>query len=226
MERKNLREYALIALVITLMFFLIGLVFGGFIQLNYADDTSEKLSEIRMEFRDVELAFLLQNMNSSIACDYYRNKLEEVNEKIKSIKPTIIKLERDLKVDTDKYRKLKRRFMAARLEYWMLLEAVDQKCPTNKTTILYFYKTKEKCRSCTKQGHVLSYIEKKHDEIEVVPVDRDEDLILIDTLQESYNISKVPALLLDRNKVMRGFTSKEKIYDYICKTKGNNRTYC
>lgn len=226
MDRKDLKEYALIALIITLVFFIIVLLSGEIIHVDYYRDVNEKVSDIRLDFQDIELALFLGNMDDSVSCQYYSKKLENVDETLKEIKPTVLKLERDMKTNLEEYKELKRKFIAIRLKYWLVSELMKSECGANYTTVLYFYKTEERCKECTRQGHVLSYLENKHDYFEVVPVDKDEDLILIRALREAYNITKVPTLLIDRKVVMRGLTSKEEIYNYTCKKYNNSKEIC
>lgn len=216
MDGKNLKEYALEALVITLIVFIVGLMLGRFFQVNYAQEVSEKISDVEMDYQDMQLALLMEGLNNSVSCKYYAKKMNEVKKKIESMKPTIVKLEKDLKIDTKEYRELKKKFMAVRLKYWLLSESLKDKCNKKFVNILYFYKTEEECTACTKQGHVLSYMSDKYDFIEVVPIDKDEDLILIKSLKEAYNITKVPSLVIDRKIVEKGYTPKEEILNYAC----------
>lgn len=226
MDRKNLREIALIAVVITLCVLLVAIIMGKVLQADYAQDVNEKVSELDTEFQDLRLALYLEDINKSVSCRYYKEKLKDVKEKITGMRPVLTKLEKDLKIDTEQYQKLKRRFMAIRLNHWLLSESVREKCGTEHISILYFYTTEEPCGACEQQGHLLSYLRKNYDSIKVTPIDMDENLILINVLKEVYNINVAPSLLIDKEKVMRGYTSKEKIFEYACQKYNNTKPYC
>ncbi len=228
MEKSKLMKYNIIALVLAASFFLAGILVGTMVQTQSISSSEKVLSNVETKFNDIETSMILLNMKSDIACGYYDTKLKEIDNQLTSLTPVIVKMEKDLSLKDQSYKALKTKFINLRLKYWILNEKDREMCNPNKTTVLYFYTTKEVCSDCEQQGTILSYVVDtvgKRNFV-VAPVDMNEHILLLDIIKETYNITKAPALLIDNSVVYKGLIQKEQLYNYVCNVKNLTLDVC
>jgi len=206
--------------------FLVGVLIGSSLQKSYIADAEKTLYYIQSQFEDLESAMYLPYSNKDLTCKYLAIKLQDVDESLERLQPSIVKMERDLNVNSEMYRMLKTRFISTRLKYWLLSEQLRSSCNQNVTTVLFFYTTKNRCDDCITQGYILSHVQSKvgKENFYVSAVDIDEDLVLIKTITLAYNISDVPAIIIDGSTVKKGLVNESVLMDYVCSKISCNST--
>jgi len=211
-------KVAIMSFILAVFMFLVGVLIGSSLQRSYIADAEKTLYYIQSQFEDLESAMYLPYSNKDLTCKYLAIKLQDVDKSLERLQPSIVKMERDLNVNSEMYRMLKTRFISTRLKYWLLSEQLRSSCNPNTTTALFFYTTKDKCDDCTTQGYILSHVQSKvgKENFYVSAVDVNEDLVLIKTITLAYNISDVPAVIIDGSTVKKGLVNESVLIDYIC----------
>ncbi|HLC62761.1 MAG TPA: hypothetical protein VJJ21_00405 [Candidatus Nanoarchaeia archaeon] len=217
--RKISREKYIIAFVITALIFSSGL-FLGLILTKERISQSEKTNNIQQQSYDsIQLQYLiLKNLEKEDNCPAAIKTLES---NIFELDNSRLKLEsyieKSLNENSQDFILLKRGYVLSEVRYWLLVKEAEKICKNNFVSILYFYSNKD-CPDCGSQGMILTYIKDKFGEkVLIFALDSDfkENEPLIGVLEQTYNVTQTPALIIDGEK-FQGMTQKEIILSKIC----------
>lgn len=216
--REMKKSRYLIAFFLSLCIFIIGVLIGVVISGERASYLEEINTIQRLGYDSLQL----QSLYLTSALDVENNCLaalstldENVNNLVKAGGELTSFLEQ-VGMDENKVLLIKREYILAQIRYWLLAERVKEECDIDTVSILYFY-SNEECADCSAQGLILTYL--KHnlkDKLLVFSFDSDfSDEPMIGILKRTYNITKVPSLVIGETKY-EGLIKRDNILDVIC----------
>ena len=207
----------LLAVLSSLLLYVVGVFTGAFI-LEYADSkNSEELGTLQEEIRgytqdleSIELEQLyLASGQGELGCKFIISSLNRVQSDLGYFWD---RLPRKLEVfesenPTDEgYESLKRQYMAVSLKAWLLSLSVREKCGRDITPVLYFYS--RDCESCIEQGSVLDQA-RVPGNVLVYTIDLNLDSEAVSMVKEAYGIESAPALIIGDKSYQGLITYKE-----------------
>lgn len=213
--RINVRRH-ITTLILTACIFIIGLLLGLLItsaRISYIQNIGK---EQRLEYDSLQLQYLyiselLQEQN----CPALLKALEE---NINALEKTRVKLEEFIGAgrQNEDYLILKREYSLAELRYWLLAKQTKEICKKESVSVLYFYSNDEECPDCETQGLILTALKDElKDKLLIFSLDANFEEPLIAILKESYNITELPAIIIE-NKKLDGFIKKDELKKEIC----------
>jgi len=94
----------------------------------------------------------------------------------------------------------------------MYIRKLREECNYTATTILFFYTSINKCEDCIAQGIVLNQLKKKDPEKYMIfAIDADSKLGIVGTLKTYFNVTKVPALVINEKQKLEGFVLRQEL---------------
>jgi len=205
-DRKKfiLRRY-LVALILTILIFLIGVMLGGGIANIKIGKLAKLEREMKTRIMDLELQFLLAEEQP---CS---SELPGLAEELYQIGGKLNYMERQKGMDDPDVLELKKYYSLLQIRHWLFLKMVKERCKRDLHLILYFYSNEpKKCDRCGDQGIILSYLRKKYPNVRVYSFDVGLDSGAIKTLMKNFDIEVVPTVVVD-GKVLHGFQKKEEL---------------
>ncbi len=214
--RKITKRLYLVAGIITLVIFLLGIILGIFIEGERVVYIEDKNREQKINFDSLQLQYLyLSTLGEKEDCLAFSAILKNYIEDTEKVR---FRLEGYLKkssVHTEEFELLKRSYVISQLNYWILSRKTKDLCDTDFVTVLYFYSND--CRDCENQGYILEYLKKVFsDKLLIFSLDAgfgEEPIISV--LTNRYNITETPTIILNDKKFV-GFTEKGILLDNIC----------
>ncbi len=215
-----MREFSknkyLIALIITLAVFIIGILIGTLVTEKRTKFLELSSREQKIDFDSLQLQYLYLTTLSD-RCPAVNKALEE---SINRLEQTRIKLENYLSQSFTSnnidFSLIKREYMLAEMRYWLLALQTKKLCKGDSVSLLFFY-SNNNCDDCGSQGLILTYLKDKfRDKLLIFSFDSDftqEPMLTI--FKGSYNIKDVPTVIIE-DKKFEGLTSKEKLIEVIC----------
>ncbi len=205
----------LIVFVITTSIFLIGVFLGLYLSKLRISGMESKMDDFEKNMNSFEISLLIEDAlrNKTLSCKFLDSKLGETRQQLYELGKKAIEYEE--KPYTKDYGILKEQYNFVRAKYWLMLEKYKRWCNNNYTTILYFYKTKEPCQECRDQGVVLSYISQKHPDVFVVPLDKDENITIVNIIKEAFDINSAPTLIINSSRKIVGFVSENELNEIL-----------
>lgn len=221
LQRKSANKSRyLIALVITLLVFFLGVSLTLLVT-NYRADVLTNTNRLqKLDYDSLQLQYLyLDALKDSKNCKAANKALEE---NINNLDKTRIRLEGYIEgtyngKDED-LSLLKREYSLAQIRYLLLARQTEKVCPRDSISVLYFY-SNNKCDDCGAQGTILTYLKSQfEDKLLIFSFDADFDKEpLVPIIKEAFNVTLTPTLIIDDQK-FEGLQRKEKILSRICPT--------
>lgn len=191
---------------ITALIFILGILVGNYIAHSRLGELEKAQEELTAQMMGLGLkdALLKYGDVCSLTWQEIWKEKVEMGEKIE-------KLEARLGKDNSDVLRQKEIYELIEIRTWLLLKEIKEKCNEDLEIILYFYTNdkddpKGSWRQCEMQGYVLDALYQRYpDKVNIFAFDINTKNPATDILQQLYNITKVPSLVI-----------KEKLYtEYI-----------
>jgi hypothetical protein len=207
------RQDHIIVLIISSLLFITGVFIGVSLSRDKMSEVEQKVAIFQDDINALELSTLINSAlnNETISCNFLKFKLNETQEQLRSLGSKAVDYETDAKIKDDSYTLLKKQYNSLRAQYWLMLEKLKNQCSNNYTTILFFYKTLTPCDDCTDQGVILSHIESLNSQVYVVPIDADEDILIVRTLKEAYEVNSTPTIIINASNKITGLITEQEL---------------
>ena len=218
-KRKISVKRHIIAVVLSILIFLIGISLGSFLNQERADILKDNMDINKLDFDSLQVQYLFLNsilekekncIASATILEENVNILETLGGKLGNY------IQSQVLTDEEEFKSLKREYTLAELRYWLFAKKVKEACNSDIQLILYFY-SDATCESCSTQGVVLSYLKGIFkDNLLNFALDSEftqEPMIKI--LKNTYDITKSPTLIIN-DKKYEGFYSKEELLNILC----------
>jgi len=214
----NQKHFFLYALLLTLIVFNLGIFMGYMLE-------SSRVSKINALSVDSEMELLDQmiqkNAISLLGLDC-RSMIEEnakFGDKIFEEAKQISKYEEANKISTEIITQHKR-FDLLRALFWMNSIEIKQKCNSDYHNVIYLYKyNNPSIEQKSKQAffsNILSEIkEKQGSKMMLIPISADNNITSVNILVKKYNISELPAVLIDEKVLLTEITNSSEIEKYL-----------
>ncbi len=217
MVRPNIRKLRyLIALIITVIVFLIG-IFIGYTLTNSRIKFSENISnEQRLEFDSLQLQYLY--MTEFLEEENCPAALKTLDENLKNLELARERLEKFLESDDEEeLKRVKRDYILAEIRYWLLSKRSKEICPEDDTVlILYFYSSRD-CDDCEIQGAILSSLKDElKEKLLIFSIDSTfTEEPMVNILLEFYNFNSTPVMVVNSLPI-KEFIKKVELKEIIC----------
>ena len=215
MRELKARRY-IIAFVLTIAIFSIGILLGVIVSTQRETAISKANAMQKLDYDSLQLQYLFltastldKNCNAMLsALEHSTSQLESSREKLESY------------IDENDfwdYDALKKDYMLAEIRYWLFAKKANEICKRNNAAVLYFYSNEEdSCRDCNAQGLILTYLKEIFgDKLLIFSIDGDYSEQMIGILRGNYNVTEYPTIVINED-VYVGLQDKEDLYNLIC----------
>lgn len=217
-KKKISTGFYLITLMITAIIFISGIYFGSFLNKMKVSELQNMVSDLEEKRTEQELNLLLANYLPNRSCDIMNYEAEEMIPQINELARKVTFYEETKKFEEKDYEETKRNYMINLIKYWLYLENLKTNCDLNITTLIYFYSNRN-CELCKDQGIILDYMKNKHkNDLMIFALDTDVNLNSIKMIMRSYNITKLPSIVID-GQLYQGFVDKETMENIFNQTR-------
>jgi len=212
------RDKYIIAGIITLGIFLLGLFLGLAIEgkrVNYIESLSR---EQNLAFSSLQLQYaFIDQLSQEKNCIAVQKTFEDNINNLESTRIRLENFDRDATLNKAELDILKNEYILAQIRYWLLAERTKKLCGTDIVTVLYFFSDEKECPDCEEQAFVLTYLKKKFkDKLLIFSFDsKFEAEPMVAILKKTYNVKSYPALVIE-GKLASGFYEKDSLLKEIC----------
>lgn len=216
-----MREISKYRYFLAALFTLIIFVTGALTSNLLDDYRSSKLqAELQEDLTEVESNQLqLDYLRShDLSCDTLDTGLTSI---VKSYNDRLGRIQefRDRSlIKSERFSNLRRRYIISGIRYWIFAQELKERCSFSPNTALFFTKSLENqsCEACARQGRQLSLLKKEYDsEFLVFPVPLTVDDGMVEILRDRYNVTDVPATVVNGETALRGYRSREEVETYF-----------
>ena len=214
----NQKVVFLQALIVTFIFFNLGIFFGYMLESDRINKINDFYSRSEMDLLDQRIqkeAFDIVSLDCNRAIQANIDFADKIFEEALLIQrfESANKLSKDVILQH-------KRFDMLRTLFWINSIKIKEKCNAKYHNVVYFYKFNEPTIEQKAKQAVFSNLleelkQEKGSEIMLIPIAADNEIISIDLLVNRYSIENLPTILIDEKIKIEEVTSKEDIAKYL-----------
>lgn len=218
-ERKISFDKYILAGLITLLIFSLGLALGMVVDDMRKDSTMQANKEQEINYQSLQLqyAFLTNLPNATDSCPTLKVALDKSVSELGESLDTFEDFKENTRINVKDYNLIGRKYLLDNINYWFFAEKAKDLCDINMVSILYFYSLKD-CPVCPDQGVILTYFKKIFDErllVFPINVDMEKEEPFIKIMRSRYNITNYPSVVVHEKK-HEGVVQKAEMSKLIC----------
>lgn len=212
------RNVFFIAGVLTLIVFVAGILFGMWLDEMRLQKVKEQLSEIDILWNDARLQNLYYQTftNQSQFCESEIEANLEYNNRIYQEGLRIEKYEEVNKFEPSIVLE-KKRYALLQFQFWMNSISLKKKCNADYSTLVHLYSSNESVALDQKlQSVVLLDLKNKCGRsLMLIPMPSDLNIIAIDLIKKNYNITTMPAIIINETVSLQGLQTSDELEKYV-----------
>lgn len=220
--RTYSRKRYLLALMITCLIFVFGMMLGLVIEGERTGYLEEFYIRQGLEYQSLQMQYqFIDQLGQERNCDAMSTTFNLAVENLEDARQRLESFNQDATVNKGEFDVLKREYILAELRYWLLAKKTKVLCDMELSTILYFYSTEDACPDCDEQAFVLTYLKDRFkDRLLNFALDGEYDEEpMITILRETYDINAFPTIVVNDVRY-EGFTDMDTILKEICQNYG------
>ncbi len=225
--RKIKKSRYLIAFLLTAAVFTIGILIGLLINTERTSflERENKLQRLDYDSIQLQYLYLTNTLKKDQDCLSATKALEKQISDLGVLGNKLENFIEDGTANIDDYNLLKREYTLAELRYWLFIKNIKDICDSDNVGLLYFY-SNNNCDECRTQGLILGKVKSDlKDKLLVFSLDHDFNEPLLNIIKDRYNVTKLPALIIDDEKY-EGLHDDEDLLRIICPRYQGNLTIC
>ncbi|MBI2665993.1 hypothetical protein HYX13_00110 [Candidatus Woesearchaeota archaeon] len=201
----------LVAFVLTIIIFTGGIFLGMLfekVQLNSSEKTilNEKVS---LQSLQLQQKYIESGTNCTGLNKVLQTNINDLTRKMQEV----AEYQKKAIFSQDKFDLQLRDYFLTEIQFFLISQEINKKCPKDNVNILYFYDE----NAFDTQGDILDYVKKVFgDSVLIFSFDSAfKKEPMIDVLMASYGITKFPSVVIEEN-VFQDHTSVETIFKVVC----------
>jgi len=215
---RNQKYVFLQALLIAILLFLFGMLIGALVENTRANALDFLYIESQIDMTDLRLGTEILGI---IPFDCNVAIQENINfaDKIYSEALNLEKFDSVSKI-SDKLKIAHKRYDVLRTLLWINSIKIKEKCIGDYSTVVYFYQYLEPSTQKRSEQRVISRIladlkNRRQDEIILIPIAGDMEISSLKVLMRTYNITELPAVLIDEKTKLLTLDEIKDIENYL-----------
>ena len=221
------RRYVL-AGVLTFLIFSLGLILGLVIEGKRVEFSQHRITEQRLDLSSLQLQYAyIDQLTQEKNCDALKVGFTENVDVLEESRVRLENYRQSSSVNRAEFEFIRRDYILAQFNYWLLAKRYNQICDAPVATILFFYDDEERCDRCNDQGFVLSHLKNVFDEqlLNFAIYGKYEKEPMVSIVGKTYDIDSYPTLVIDDEKI-EGFVDIDRLKEIICSKLDGSHEAC
>ena len=201
-------------LFVTIVIFLVGFYIGMSIEGNRANEMNSYYTQSEVALIDILSLNKLVNLGN-VSCSVLEQSNKDLLDRVYDDARLLTQYEESGKL-TNNLKDLHKKYDVLRTYLWINSVDLKKKCPSKISTIVYLYNYEE--TDLTKKAEqnvwskLLLEIKNENPEVVLIPIAYDSNLISLNSLVSSYNITSFPSVIVNEKTVFSEISSKEEVF--------------
>ena len=212
MSRKVSTKKYLLALILTIIIFTLGIFLGILFEDLRLSDSERLILEEKANLRSLQIQE--KYIDSGIADCNTLNKILESNlDELTKKMGRVISYKNNAVFSQDKFHLQLQDYFLTEIQFLLLSQDIDKKCSQDTLKIIFFYDENQ----FDTQGSILDYVKKIFgSQLLIFSFDSNfKQEPMIDVLLSSYKIKQFPSLVID-DTVLQGHTNVRDLMKEVC----------
>lgn len=212
MNRKVSTKKYLIAFILTVVIFAVGILVGIMFEQVKLSHSEQTILNEKVNLRSLQLQ--MKYIESGLADCNTLNRILETNiDELSKKMDEVINYEKKSFFSQEEFELQLQDYFLTEIQFLLISQEIDEQCSKNNVKIVYFYDENE----FDTQGKILDYLKKRFgSRLLVFSLDSTFNKEpMINTLLISYNITKFPSVVID-NDILQGHRDVEELMKVVC----------
>ncbi len=218
-----MRNVFLKSAIITAIIFFIGIYLGTWLDSNRLQEIKTSLSQNEVDLDDIRLQSIIfqSSLGSKTFCNAAFKSNLDLNGKAYDQWVKIEEYEKSNRFDTSSLTLEKIRYNLLQLQFWVNSINIKNECNTNYSNVVYFHLGEEPISDSVRieQSTLWTMLQEIKtqcgDKIMLIPLQTDLNIGSINLVLENYNVTQMPAVLINDKTVLYGLHQKSEILGYL-----------
>lgn len=206
-------------LMLTVSVFVIGLLFGIYIDNLRVEEIKERMTEIDNLWNDVRLlqSYIQRFSNNMTSyCGFLLDENLKVGDRIYNEGVKVNEYEKSNRFDIPSFILEKERYALLDLQFWINSIDLKKLCNANYSTVIYFYSQYSKTPEQTFEDRVLWDLKQKcGSSIIYITFPADFNISTIEVIKNIYKIERVPAVLINESVLLNSPVTMNDLEKYV-----------
>lgn len=216
--RKIKKRRYVIALIITLLVFFFGAMFGILMEGQRIQYIKEKADEQKLDYMNLQFQYeFINQLREDANCPLFIKTLNTNIEDLEETRARLSTYGSDAWVSKKEFDSLYNEYILSQLNYWLLAKDARDLCELETARILYFFSNDKECASCEEQAFILTYLKNKLGDrlLNFALNAQFRDNQALGLVMDVYSVTTFPTLIIEGEK-FEGLVSKQEILQEIC----------
>lgn len=216
--RKFSYKKYILAGLITVLVFSLGIILGLYIETQRVILSEKSITKQRIESNSLQL----QNLYISVLgeeknCNALSNAVSSSLISLENLRERVEDYNKESSVLKEDFNLLVREYNIEQIRFWLLTKEINKLCKTDSVTILNFYKSDALCNDCSKQFFILDYIKKiLEQKVYIFSINSEHtEEPMIEILLNTYNVTTSPTLVIN-DVTYLGLVTQDKLFNAVC----------
>ncbi|MEK6926669.1 MAG: hypothetical protein AABW50_05315 [Nanoarchaeota archaeon] len=206
--------------IIAALILVIGFFLGFYVEFNRVNNVADDAKKFEIEALDLKLQNYYYQIMDEASCSQAIKQnfifADDIYEK-----GLIIERYEQANQLSDEIKNEKKKYVLLKTELWLNSILLKEKCgKDNFHTVVYFYSDDQRdlAKKATQSAisNVLYQLkQEKGNEIILLPIAGDLDLNIVNLQKRIYNVTYLPSLVIDEQRVIEGFVTKDELQQYL-----------
>lgn len=197
--------------ILVLVVFVVGILIGSNIRRSEANDLQTLLQESELNTESYLIEQELIGGSSIAGCDLAMIRIQDLSSQLYELGQKLNSENPRKELGERNYNLLKRKFHLMQMRTYLLFYSIQENCNESTHTVLYYYKQND--LQSQEQGMVLDRAVENFDlNVFAIEYNYSQDLNFI---EEYYNVTAAPAVVIDYGKALQGFQDYNTLQDYF-----------
>lgn len=208
------------ALIVTIFVFAAGLILGFYIELSNVNKSDFLIRSSEVDFLDQQIKTSQLSSRLNLSCEVAKQNLFDFADEVYAEALEFEEKSGQSKLTDEQRKVLHKRYDLLRVNLWMESLELRNRCNEDFHIVLYFFDYSSRDVEVKSEQAVLSLVlmdlkGEYSEEILLLPIASNLDLGSVNTIKESYNLTKSPSLIIDESLVLDGVLTFEELEQKI-----------
>lgn len=202
--------------ILTAVVFILGILLGYYLESGRLTEIKEEYKQIEVQWADAKLQTVYYQTLSPDLCNAAIQENLRFADRVYEEGLKLEKFEKSNKLTKEKFLLDKKKYALLKVEFLLNSIFLKEKCKTaNYTNLVYFYANNPTIDQKVQQLALSKTLkELKHQygkELMLIPLPIDFDISVINIIKNSYDITSIPAILINEKIKLEGVQTIEEI---------------
>jgi hypothetical protein len=206
------------ALIVTILIFIVGLIFGYYIESSRTSTVELNLLSSEVNLLDEQLRGNIVE-NSNLSCEIAVDSTFAFADKVYDEALKLEQYDLSSKFNSEIMLALHRRYDLLRTMLWTEAVTLKKRCPGFHTVVYFFDYTSKDIDIKAKQSFFSNLLKDVKDgnpsKVLLIPIAADLDLASVEIAMQNYGVKSSPVILIDENKIVNDVVTLKEIEDLI-----------